>query len=375
MDSKKKKNRPSIPGILGAGLIIAGLIGLYSGPTMSQYVFTPKEIKANQVLTQAQTDLEGTEGFLSLHGSTAGMAVGTEKKTRSGVTLYQVSGDWHSLYPQEAVQGRLIARGDVESGNPVIVLDESTAFQLFGEMDPIGQQVVIGDRKYETVGVVRHVRRIGEEDVCAAWIPLGVSGAPNCDVMVFSAGGGGLTAMSTTFEKTARDQFGDGQALHLGKERSRGTILLRVVVLIIGIRMIGAWLRFAKKRSAAWLGQIRERARNVYARKMIGYTLIRVSGMILLYAAGIGVGVLLAAMMGDAMLRFPEWIPRVMVDPEAISETFWSLTSAAAKPMQWKTPEMAEIRFWSGMIRWGVVLFLLDRWRCGKIAVAKEENL
>ena len=52
MDSKKIKYRPSIPGILGAALIIAGLIGLYSGPTMSQYVFTPKEIKTNQVLTQ-----------------------------------------------------------------------------------------------------------------------------------------------------------------------------------------------------------------------------------------------------------------------------------------------------------------------------------
>ena len=125
MDSEKRKYRPSIPGILGVALIIAGLIGLYSGPAMSQYVFMPKEIRANQVLTQAQTDLAGAEGFLSLHGSTAGMAVGTEKKTRSGVTLYQVSGDWHSVYPQAVVKGRLISRGDVESGNPVIILDDS----------------------------------------------------------------------------------------------------------------------------------------------------------------------------------------------------------------------------------------------------------
>ncbi|MBR2823341.1 MAG: ABC transporter permease [Clostridia bacterium] len=362
----KKKYRPSVPGVLGAMLVIAGLIGLYSGPAMSQYVFAPKDINASQVLSETQKELGTDSGSIALHGSTAGLAVGTEKKTVSGVTLYRVSGDWHSVYAQELVRGRLIAAGDVEAGSQVAVLDESTAFQLFGELDPIGRQVKIEDKVYETVGVVKHVRRIGEEDACAAWIPLGVSGAPQSDVMVFSAGGGGLSAMHTTFEKTARDRFGDGQAFHLGKERNRGTVLLRVMALVIGIRLLAVWFRYAKRRSVIWRGQIREKGQNVYAGKLIGFALIRVAGMLLLFGAGIGVGVLLVMMMADVMLQFPEWIPRVLVDPDAIRETFWSLTAAAAKPMQWKTPEMAEIRFWSGMIRWGAVLFLLDRWRVGK---------
>ena len=362
----KKKNRPSIPGILGAVLILAGLTGLYSGPDISQYVFAPRDIRVGEALLQAETEQAGADGSIALHGSTAGIAVETQKKSQSGVTLYQVSGDWHSVYAREAVSGRFLTKGDVEGKKQVILLDEQTAFSLFGEEDAVGQQVRIGGKVFETVGVVRHGRRIGEEDAFAAWIPLGADGASGCDVMVFSAGGGGLNAMHTTFEKTARDLFGEGQAFHLGKERSRGTILLRVMILIIGLRLTAVWLRFAKQKSVDWLGQIRKKHSTVYAKQMLFFAAGRFAAMILLFAAGIGFGALLVSMMGSAMLDFPEWVPRVLVDPDAIRETFWSLTAASAKPMQWRTPEMAEIRFWSGMIRWGTVLFLLDRWRFGR---------
>ena len=359
----KKKHRPSIPGILGAVLILAGLMRLYSGPDISQYVFSPRNIRVSEALLQAETEQAGADGAIALHGSTAGIAVETEKKSQSGVTLYQVSGDWHSVYAQSAVSGRLLTKGDVEGKNQVILLDEQTAFQLFGEEEAVGQQVRIGTSVFETVGVIRHGRRIGEEDAFAAWIPLGADGAPGCDVMVFSAGGSGLNTMHTTFEKTARDLFGDGQTFHLRKEQSRGTILLRMMILIIGLRLTAVWFRFAKKKSGGWLRQIREKHAVSYPKQMIFYTVGRVSGITLLFAAGIGFGALLVGMMGSVMLEFPEWIPRVLVDPDAIRETFWSLTVSSAKPIQWQTPEMAEIRFWSGMIRWGTVLFLLDRWR------------
>ena len=111
----KKKNRPSIPGILGAVLILAGLMGLYSGPDISQYVFAPRDIRVGEALLQAETEQAGADGSIALHGSTAGIAVETQKKSQSGVTLYQVSGDWHSVYAREAVSGRLLTKGDRKS--------------------------------------------------------------------------------------------------------------------------------------------------------------------------------------------------------------------------------------------------------------------
>ena len=63
------------------------------------------------------------------------------------------------------------------------------------------------------------------------------------------------------------------------------------------------------------------------------------------------------------MTIFPEWVPEILVDPESIAKRFWDLTTAAAQPRQWRTPEIAEIRYWSGVVRWGTVILLMSRWK------------
>ena len=59
------------------------------------------------------------------------------------------------------------------------------------------------------------------------------------------------------------------------------------------------------------------------------------------------------------MTVFPEWVPENLVSPEAIAGRFRELTASAAAPVQFRTPELAEIRLWSGILRWGTVLALL----------------
>ena len=81
--------------------------------------------------------------------------------------------------------------------------------------------------------------------------------------------------------------------------------------------------------------------------------------MLLLTAATLAAGAGLAVWAVQPMMIFPEWVPDSLVDPEALIRRFRELTAAAAVPLQFRTPEMAEIRFWSGMIRWGTVLSLL----------------
>ena len=377
--------RVSILGILGLGLVLAGLIGLYSGPRVSQYAFAPKEMDAAEMLSAVEKELEGAFDVAALHGISPGVSIGTEQKSQEGVTLYQVSGEWHEAYPQTFQTGRPLSRGDQQAGSAVIVLDDETAFQLFGDQDPIGQKVKIGEKLFETVGVAKHGRRIGETDAHAAWIPIGISGAPEMKMTVLSAAGSGSSALQTVFENTARNTFGEGQAIHLGKERTRGTIILRVVILVTAIRLLTAWFSFSAGKSRKWLDQIRERRETAYLRQMAGFVLIRGLGIVLLFGAGIAAAGSLAAMAGATMQAFPEWVPEILVEPESIAQRFWELTAAAAAPAQWKTPELAEIRFWSAVIRWGTVLFLLGKWerrerqkKAGKgenLAVAKKDGL
>lgn len=356
-----RKYRVSILGAVGILLIIAGLTGLYNGPEISQYAFAPAGQDTQKILEQVEKDLDNAFPAVSLHGTRGGVTLDTEKKNQGGVTLYQVDGDWHSVYPQEFTAGRPLSRGD--HGQAVIVLDSETAFQLFGDEDPIGQQVKIGEKVFEIVGVAKHARRIGETDPRAAWIPLDVAGAPANEIMTLSAGGKSGAALRTVFESTARNAIGDGQAFHLGKERTRGTILLRAVALIYGIRLLAVWIRWGGKKSGKWIAEISAKSKVSYVRQMIGYFLIRAAGIALVYAVAIGIGAALAGMVVQPMTIFPEWVPEILVDPESIAKRFWDLTTAAAQPRQWRTPEIAEIRYWSGVVRWGTVILLMSRWK------------
>ena len=139
------KNQKRIPLLCALGLILtlAGLAGLYSGPQTSQYVFPPAAVDAKKTLTRAEESLGGAFAAVSLHGVSEGITVETEQRSQGEITLYQIAGDWRGVYPQQEKAGRFLSRGDQEAGSRVIVLDEATAFKLFGDEDAIGQQVKI----------------------------------------------------------------------------------------------------------------------------------------------------------------------------------------------------------------------------------------
>jgi hypothetical protein len=107
-----------------------------------------------------------------------------------------------------------------------------------------------------------------------------------------------------------------------------------------------------------WIRGLKEEMRYCYPRQMIWKFLGRGLQMLLLTAAGVAAAAVLVYWGSQMMTAFPEWVPENLVKPEAIAVRFRELTTEAANPLRFVTPELAEIRFWSGMIRWGIVLAL-----------------
>ena len=56
---------------------------------------------------------------------------------------------------------------------------------------------------------------------------------------------------------------------------------------------------------------------------------------------------------------FVEWVPEVLVSWGAIRGRFWELVNAASKPVNLMTAEMAELRFWAAILRWGAIAALI----------------
>ncbi len=189
MGEREMKEKLRLPWgtVLGLLLVVAGLAGLYSGPEMSQYVFLPGSEDYGTSLARAEEAWGNAFSAVSLHGTAEGVSLTAGNGSGDGITLCEVMGGYFEVYPRRFSAGRPLTRGDGK--DRVIVLDEALSFRLFGDRDPLDQEVSLEGKKYRVVGVAEHRWSAGDTGSFAAWIPLGAEGAPACTVMTLSAGG------------------------------------------------------------------------------------------------------------------------------------------------------------------------------------------
>ena len=68
--------------------------------------------------------------------------------------VYGTTPDFYAINAQKLLQGRYIKNTDVTNASRVCVLDESSAEELIGYTDCVGEQISLGGVKYTVVGVV-----------------------------------------------------------------------------------------------------------------------------------------------------------------------------------------------------------------------------
>ena len=354
MKGTKRFNLLWMAGLL---LILVGVIGLVRVPKTLQYVFAPGGEKLSEGLQEAEKRWDRAFQPVSLHGISQGVSLTAGDKNQGEVTLYQVDGSFFQAYPRPFTEGRPLSPGD--AGGNAIVLDHQLAFLLFGDHDPLGQKVRIGEEPFEVCGLSQHTRRTGETGMYAAWIPLGSVQEPAAEIMVLTVAGHTSSDAATIVETACNSVFGKGQLLDLRKESIRGLIILWVLFTAIVIRLMMFWLAGNRNVCGRWIVEIREKLKTRYPRQMAGQLLLVGLGMVLLWAAFVATGAALVMLAAELMKVFPEWVPEELLSVAAVVRRFWELTARAAQPVHWQTPEMAEIRLWSGVVRWGVLVFLL----------------
>ena len=360
MGKMKKSIHFSFLALIGILLVAAGLIGLYSAPKLSQYAFLPAAEKTEETLERLdalQENLRESFPLITIHGQKSGVTLTAGTVSRNEVCLYLTGPGWHEVYPRRYLSGRPISRLDVENGSRVIVLDQETAFRLFSTDDAAGKKVTVDGTELEVIGVCVHSRRIGETGENAAWVPLGVIGSPELmTVTVPSAGG---SSLMTVFQTAAREAFGAGTLISLRKETMRQTILLRTVLLILAVWLLLGWMKIHNRLWRGTVGKIRTEREKRYPGSLIPYAAVRLLPVMAMTVATVAVGYLLAVVAVSPAYTFPEWIPESLGDLSKWVSRFWNLTGESARAVTLKTPELAEIRFFGGMVRWGTVLALL----------------
>ena len=357
----KRGIRISLILVIGVILAAAGLTGLWRTPGVIQYTFRPGEETTAALLEKLGTvreSLKDSFPALTLHGQKSGESVTySEEDSQGSVCIYAVGPEWYETYPMQMVTGRPVTAPDVEQGAKVIVLDRETAFLFFGDREPVGMTVTVDDTELEVIGVAEHSRRIGETDVHAAWVPLGV--LKGCSLMVVSAHMKKANSLIKVFETAVLENFPkDGTLISIPKEIVGQTIMLRVIAVIFAVFLLKRWVTLLGSiwRSAA--ERIRRKTKQWYPTRIIPYAVLQMMLPILLSAMTIGAGYLLATFAVSPAYVFPEWIPESLGDFSKWTARFWNLTGDAAKTVQMQTPELAEARFWGSLTKWGAVLAL-----------------
>ena len=375
----KRKFRISFVLLLGILLLGAGLIGLATVPDLMQYAFLPSAEQGSSLPEADDADMPSagrsaaeadlleqydhametmSAAFprLTVHGVIPDVTLTNEGRYQS-VFVYAAGPSWDAVYAPRIVKGRPILRLDMENKSGVIVLDEGTAFTLFGIEDPLGKTVEMNGEYLEVVGVAAHGRKIGEPQQNAVWIPL--RRYEDCSMAVVSAPADSAEYY-TMFESQAGKYFStEGTMISMTREKTMAMLPLLAVFVILAIWVMKRVFSRIGEYGKIQIAKVRAESRRRYALQLIPYAI----GHLVLPALLIVLAV--AACYGVAVLAigplkvFPDSIPDPLGEYTSWVEKFWHLTGQAAKPVTLKTPELAQVQLWSGMIQWGTLLILL----------------
>ncbi|MFH0851649.1 MAG: ABC transporter permease [Candidatus Peregrinibacteria bacterium] len=133
--------------------------------------------KATVTLTEA--DAEALAKLSTVKNVTAVIFVAQKVKYGSEEVSPMLLGTSKEIFINWSMKldrGRLLTDGDVKGGQSVVVLGSKTAEDLFGNSDPLGKRISVGERKFTVVGVLKAVGgAMGTQMDTPAYIPFTVA--------------------------------------------------------------------------------------------------------------------------------------------------------------------------------------------------------
>jgi putative ABC transport system permease protein len=122
-------------------------------------------------------DFEKLRSHLTLAETVAADATSTSVVKRRDrrlpdIRVHGTTANYGSLVKLDIEAGRYFTAGEDRGGRRVAVIGWDVRDELFGPLDPIGREVVIGSQSYEVIGLVaQQGRTLGQSQDNQVWIP------------------------------------------------------------------------------------------------------------------------------------------------------------------------------------------------------------
>lgn len=272
-------------------------------------------------------------------------------------TVYAIAPGYFDLYPHRLLSGRLLGEGEILNGAKNVLIDANLAYALWGDLQIIGQTLLLQNEVFQVVGVMAAKWSPGWNDAPMLYLPLpaaaqiGMAG----DIQVLSGIGGTVSA----FETAAKAAFPGGTFYYLQKERMRAGLPVRylcVLLAAMGLHKLFRGINISMRRE---LVELKEKSTRVYVGRMIGpTTLFCLQGIICYGLWLLLVYFTLQCAVVPAYL-FSEWVPE---NPSRLSNyqaILQNLLGAQAPLRTTVTETVLSLRAQAALIRIGCLFILL----------------
>jgi putative ABC transport system permease protein len=122
-------------------------------------------------------DFEKLRSHLTLADTVAADATSTSVVKRRDrrlpdIRVHGTTANYGSLVKLDIEAGRYFTAGENRGGRRVAVIGWDVRDELFGPLDPIGREVIIGSQSYEVIGLVaQQGRTLGQSQDNQVWVP------------------------------------------------------------------------------------------------------------------------------------------------------------------------------------------------------------
>ena len=362
------RNKFSFMGIvllfIGIALSVTGWIITQGVTDGMQYIVSAPEDKdalkdAYQEAQELLSSLTDLVDLAVVSGKAQHMTLLSDISETEG-TVYAVDLGFFDLRPEILKDGRLISGGDIKEYRDVILIDESTAYQLFPAGDALGKTIVLGGQIWTVVGIIKDRARFGEADRSLAYIPITAAitqGQPMQTLEICIRRGKGKTP-TASLQSALTGWRGGGTFYEMSKEKATARIPLRWCAVILGCCLIRWLLHLLTNYARRQYAILREKLQAQYATRLIGWTMGRVVVLLLGFLLVGATAYVVLSLITKAAVIFPEWVPDKPFSPASYVKSFWSLHQNAALCVQFVSREKTILLLGARLIRWGCFILL-----------------